>query len=224
MIKAITGSSVDDTHLGEIAAHLESGLDAVENAINAAGDPSLNADVETLDGNRDRTLVKFSGFMRGFRYHLDPQKADSAEFLYEIICRHDHGAKKRGYSEQSSVVNAMLKDFQTEKAQNAAKLCDGEIFIEKLRRDQENFENAIMNRVSSASETDTPRLSELIKPVRTDIDEILMYLGSRERFHPEMYAALVAEINAIIGEVLTAARAIKSRKDNTKETESQTVA
>jgi hypothetical protein len=74
--------------------HLQTGVNTMDNAMNSGTDLSLSADVRLLDDTRDETLKQFGGFLRGVMNHYIPEKASAATDIYNILSRHDFGAKK----------------------------------------------------------------------------------------------------------------------------------
>lgn len=219
-VECINGYTDDDPHLKELSEDLEQGVEMVESALNAGVDLSLSADVRQGDTDRDQTITQFTGFVRGLQNSLEAEIADAASVVYEIMERHDFGAKRSAYAEQSTVVNAMLKDFETEEAQKAFDICKVRPFYEKLKQQQITFENAVMARINAAGEDDQPNVTALLPRVRAGLIDITNHINSRERLHPEKYERLVAEMNAVVTQIISSVRARESRKE---ETASETV-
>lgn len=219
-VGCIAGYTDEDPHLKELSEDLDQGVEMLESTINAGVDLSLSADVQQGDADRDQTITQFTGFVRGLQNSLEPEVASAASVVYEIIERHDFGAKRKAYAEQSTAVNAMLKDFEAEEAQKAFDICKVRPFYEKLKQQQKAFEEAVMARVNAAGEDDGPNVTALLPRLRAGLIDITNHINSRERLHPEKYGRLVAEMNAVVTEIVSSVRARESRKE---ETASETV-
>lgn len=207
------GEYIDkDPHLKDLYQDLDQGTKDIEHAINSGTDLSLNADVKQRDKERDQTITRFSGYLRGLKNHHEIQIAEAAIELYGIMSRHEFGSREKSYAEQSTMGNAMLRDMQTDKAQKALEICDAKPFYDLLSEQQNAFEKAVMARVSAVAKGSQPTVTSLLPRVRAGLTDIAGYLNSRERLYPKEYERLIAQMNAMVTDIVSKIRARKSRK------------
>ncbi|MDG5816820.1 DUF6261 family protein [Chitinispirillales bacterium ANBcel5] len=201
----------DETHLNELMADLANSLNAIENYLYSKS-CTLRSQIKKMDKCRDMTLRDFGACVRGAKNHFDPIKAQSASYLYTMLSRHDLGAKRKGYDEQSTIIRSLLLELQTEKAKQALKECELFPFLEKIAADQDEFDRALLNYIENTANSENQTLSSLITPVLAGIKDLLWYINSRERLHPQTYRAVVAELNTVISEYRSKLQARMNRQ------------
>jgi hypothetical protein len=186
---------------------------AVRRAYGTEAAPGLAARARLADESRDESCVQLTGLLRGLQYHFDSEVADSAETVYSVLARHDLGARRSSYENQSMVTAALLDDLAKPEIKEAVDRCGVAPAIADLKEKEEAFRAIIMSRIEASSEADEPALRELVEPLRAAIFEILVMVESRERLNPEMYRDFVADLNGMITEIGSKVRARKSRRE-----------
>jgi hypothetical protein len=196
----------------ELLHELQEDVERCEDAFGALKGDDLPL-IQLCDNNRDEVLVKLCGYLRGLQHHFDSAIAQSATAIYTVLQNHDFGAKRAAYAEQTTVVNALLKDLQAENLQNHLSTCGVAPLIEELRLKQDAFETAILARIENSNTEASPAIRVLIEPLRSALDDLLSLVASRERLHPELYVNFIGNLNALITEIASTARSRNSRKE-----------
>ncbi|MFP4418798.1 MAG: DUF6261 family protein [Chitinispirillaceae bacterium] len=218
MMAVVRNALLTDPHQEEVVDVLEKDTDAAEEAIGETADSSLTKEVKEADAGRDLACTEFAGYLRGQEFHWDEEIVAAAEYLYNILRNHGFGGREQGYAAQSGIMNAMIKDLDTEAARAAIEKVNGQPLMEKVISSQKAFTDAVMKRIKEAGDVETPAISAVIKPVKEGISDLYNHLSSRERLHPEQYADVIRQVNQMISEVSAPVRARISRNAATPTT------
>jgi hypothetical protein len=201
-----------DTHHKELIGLLEVDTKKAEDAF-GKDDTSTEAEKKrTADALRDETCTQMAGFLRGIQCHHKSQIRDAANYLYDLMSRHDFGGRKKSYSEQTAILRAMISDLKSEQSQTALTTSDAMPFFEELCERQDAFEAVVLEQVNAAGDPDEPSVNSLIEPVRVGILETLNHIGSCQRLHQEQYTPLVNKINDIVSDIATRVHTRKNSK------------
>ena len=185
------------------------------------GEGTTNILTEPLakaDNERDSIYAKITKFLRGARFHFDDNKAKAASTLYRIFKNQGLGLAYDSYAVQSTKLNALFSDLETEDAKKAIEMLDLAGTFNGLKMAQENFAKLYTQKLEKEAEAkETGPVGELIQPVRQDLYYVLTMLEIMERVKPDAYTQVINNVNELVIEMGAKARARENRKEEEDE-------
>jgi hypothetical protein len=174
--------------------------------------PVADADLE-----RDEFHQNIVKYVRGAKFHPDKLVADAAKSIYSLLELHHTDLAREAYSVESHNLNALLLDF--EKPQYIAEATTFGLSgsVTQLREAQKKFEFVHLTKNKNETELTIEQIAAYVVPIREILLELLSALKTQLRRNPEQYTPVVNQVNGLINEAVSKARARQTRK----KTESQ---
>lgn len=179
----------------------------------------LTPEVHAADDLRDKRYKSFRSYLEHKSYSEDPEIAEQASFLFNILKKHGLGLWYGGLTEQSIKLKALFNDLEDDKAKNAILKTGASPALEMLKIGQDNFEKIYRKRASEASIKEDPKVRDSRKKLTGNLQALLLNLTVAEKLNEDSekktkVASLIGEVNKIISSTITIARARISRSVN----------
>jgi hypothetical protein len=154
----------------------------------------LTSDISEADDWRDSLGTGLIYTVRGATYHYAPAKREAAGRV-QIVVENYGNINRKSYDEQTAAINSMVKDLQTDYADDIATL-GLEKWVTELAAANKNFEDLMQKRY----ETEAEKPQYTMKTAREEVDEA--YRAITERIGAliivngeEAYAGFVNDLN-----------------------------
>ena len=156
------------------------------------------------DGIRDSVFRGFSDAVKSFRNHFDSEYRAATNTLWSVLLHYGNVAKKP-LDAETAAINDMLREFEQPAREEAIDKLGLEMWIEKLRNENEKFHQLTMDRFNEAFTKTTHRM----KTTRIETDKYYRAMVS----HLE-YQLLLGETNPVLNEcVIKWEAVVKHYKD-----------
>ena len=194
-------------------------LNAVQEVFGESAKNILTEPLAEADAERDALHGRISKFLRGARYHFDEAKAQAASNLYRLFKNHGLGLAYDSYAVQSTKLNALFSDLETEDTKKAIATLELDGTFNQLRQAEAKFNKLYMQKVEAEAEgKETGPVGELIQPLKQDLYYVLTMLEISEIVKPNEYKDVINNVNELIIEMGGKARARENRKEEEDET------
>lgn len=189
-------------------------VDALSSKVNKLADvynKEMGSDITELltetDANRDNALMGIKTVCEGYVYHRDKTISDAANQIVRSIIRHGKLVTRMNYQAETSVIDAILKDWSAEPELAAALENLGLLdWVAVLRAENEQFSATYQNRVDDKLKNLGLSFSELraesINAFKALTDSIFAHsIIKKQAEYSQLADALnliIADYNAII--------------------------
>jgi hypothetical protein len=204
--------------LNQLNTDIQSRVSALEERSGKKAQLILEETPSMADENRDSIYNQILQYVKGNRHSPRPGEAQAAERIYELLVQHNTGLANMSYDIESHHINALIVDLKKPEFQELIKTLSLENVVSDLETAQRKFEEVNSIKLEQNASFDLPQLQTLVSPIRSVLYEILVHLGTLERFNPEAYATIISETNELLTEVSSRVKARRTRKSTGQQT------
>ncbi len=172
------------------------------------------------DERRDSIYYQILQYIKGCRHSPRPDDSAAAEQIYDLLDQHDTKLTTLGYDIESHHINSLLLDLKKPQYLEPIKTLGLENLVSDLETAQRKFEDVNKQKLEQNASFDLPQVQTLVSPIRSVLNEILVLLGTMERFNPDTYTTIVNETNELLNEVGSKVKARRTRKNNAEQQKS----
>lgn len=130
---------------------------------------------------------------------------------------HNTGLSQEPYAIESHLLNALLLDLQKPQYTAAATTLKINVSVSKLQAAQSKFESVHLEKNKNDTELTIEQIAAYVVPIRDILLELLSALGTQLRRDPQKYTSVVNQVNGLIDEATSKARARQTRKKTESE-------
>jgi hypothetical protein len=178
----------------------------------------LSQPVAEADVERDDFHKKILLYVQGAQHHPDDQTiADAGKTVYALLELHNTGLARESYAVESHLLNALLLDFELPQYVAAIATLGISRSVANLRASQSKFESLQLAKNKNKTELTIEEINAYVTPIRDILLELLSSLRTELRRNPELYTPIVNQVNGLIDETISKARARVTRKKNEAE-------
>lgn len=189
----------------------------IRTAIGLSRGSPLTKNVIFADAKRDEIHRELLRYLRGMRSHPVKRKADAGVLLYTIFEQYGVRLAYESYASESTKIKALIERLDLEDAKEAALELEASETIGELARAQKEFDKAYLNLVNAkAKNSRTPKINELVNPLRRCLTRIINFMDIMESVEPEKWCKTVSRINEVSVELASKVRARLSRSGDTE--------
>lgn len=165
------------------------------------------------DSLRDRLFMGFRYYITAFTFHPDEKIANAAQFLENLVEKRGVTLYNLGYTEETSQLNGLLNDLKSPDAQAALVLIQDNYWVTTLTNAQQEFEALYQEKVETEAIQDLPKLTTSKNNVAHYLSRLLQYIDTNRELNPEKYQSVADKIDEVITDVMTIARARKTKQN-----------
>lgn len=99
---------------------LSSKLTALKEAYKKTQGSSITKELQVIDERRDRAIVGIRGVISNYAYHYVPSTVVAAERLLAVISKHGVSIARRGYNEETLIIESIIKEIENSSELTAA--------------------------------------------------------------------------------------------------------
>lgn len=166
------------------------------------------------DDSRDGAFVGLRDFVKAFVSSGSPEKAAAGELLVEIFRSRGWSIFSLGYSAETSQLNVLVNDLETPEAQAALTTIGATVWLDDLKTAQGEFETAYQEKVAAQAGEDYQPIRDGRRQVARYVAALLSYVDLQSDLNPVQFGPVVDKIDEVIVDVVTVARARRTRGGN----------
>ncbi len=153
-------------------------------------------------------------FVKAFVSSGSPEKAAAGELLVEIFRSRGWSIFSLGYSAETSQLNVLVNDLETPEAQAALTTIGATVWLDDLKTAQGEFETAYQEKVAAQAGEDYQPIRDGRRQVARYVAALLSYVDLQSDLNPVQFGPVVDKIDEVIVDVVTVARARRTRGGN----------
>ncbi len=212
----------DESIVQKLTTVVQADVEAVEQALGRERASSFTAQLAERDQERDDAFVALRDFAKASSSRGKSEVAKAGELIYRIFQRRGLTLYRLGYMQQSAALNLLFEDLSMPAAQNSLEVLQAVSWLDDLRTAHEAFEQTYSEKVSSEARQDYPLLRAARLRLGRHVETLLGCLEVLQRFVEQdgteaelaTLSQLTGKVNEIITEVMTVARARRTRESN----------
>ena len=190
--------------------------DDVKDMTGSLGKDRTSAFTEKLaemDAGRDSAFLALRDLAKASVNRSDAQVSAAAQVIINKIKNRGQTLYALGYSDETTALNMLFNDLDAPDVTAAIQTIGAESWYADLKNAQAAFENTYNDKVSSEAQEDYLRLREAFSKLGRHLSLMLDAAGLlQELGEPENIDAVIEQINEVITDVMTTARAHKTRQ------------
>lgn len=196
---------------------LQDTMGKLNNAYNKEKGSDVTQQLMQIDAMRDNDIVGIQTVCEGYEYHRDSTISEAAGLVNSSIDRHGKSIARLNYKAETTVLNAILKDWDEDAGLKAAlKTLNLAKWVADLKAENKKFSDTYQDRVDDQMESAGISFSELradgINAYKALCDTIFAFSIIEKQVD---YTQLIEAINLIIADY----KALLERRNSTKEAE-----
>ncbi len=215
-VSQIISKHSSDLFIGRQYGTLSDLIAEMDNAFQRTRGSSFTIKRSDLDTTRDTILVATRAALDAAiaQEFLDVTKADNATMVKTAMDKMPSNVISLGYNEESAHISAFLSACQ-EMGEVITK-AGVHPLIQALHETQAEFDKLSSEKIDSEGTEDKVRhIRHIRKDIHRRIDGLFGYIDLNGADLSEEFGETVSGINALISEVMTKAKADRTRSDNT---------
>lgn len=216
IVPLIAPLSQSDALLGALYPALQQRTNDLSAALGLMRTSKFTVLLFEADKNRDESFLGLRNYVTAFTFHKDRQLARAARELETLIQNRGISLQTFGYGEESSQLNGLLADLKNPAAQEAIATINAGYWAESLEQAQQEFEALYLQKVASEAVQDRPGVTASRRELTRQLTQIFQYLDTQAEINGEQYRPLVEKIDMVIVDVMTVARARKTKQEDDK--------
>lgn len=208
-------ADIDDPFIKINITLVRSDIQNVEAALNRTSDSEYTKLIFNKDKKRDDCFISFKDAIRPFLRKDNPEIVEAAEYLVKIIEKHGTTLYSLGYVEQTSVMKLLFTDLQTGKAKGAMQKLPGlQSWYDDMVQAEKDFEDTYVDKTEDTSDKSILPLKQSLPVLSRHLIALVENIKIINDNAPGSCDALIDQMNIIISEIMTTAKANKTRKAN----------
>jgi hypothetical protein len=165
------------------------------------------------DAERDAAFLALRDFAKANANRSDNRVSTAANVIINRIKKHGWTLYSLGYSDQTANLNLLFEDLDAPDAVSAMQVIGAEGWYADLKNAQAEFENTYKEKVSGEAQEDYLRLREAFTVLGRHLNVLLDTIGLlQELDETGNIDTVVQQINEVITDVMTTARARRTRQ------------
>lgn len=146
----------NDPFIGQVRQLMAESSQALSNAIGSSRSSDFTGRLLESDGQRDSAFIGLRDYAKAFANHRDPEKAGAGKKLVDLIQQRGWSLYRQGYMVETSQLNALIADLESESYTPAIQLVGAETWLTDLKETQNAFELLYQEKVDTESGEEYP--------------------------------------------------------------------
>ena len=212
-IQSIASEGLSDPFIDKVTTLLNKGIDQLKEALTAVRVNVLIERVAEADAIRDDSYIGFKDMVDAAKRRRSEEIQGAYQSIWPIIEKAGTLLYTEGYTQQSGKLKALFAEL--DKAENQAYLVTlgADSFYAELKQAEADFQQLYNDRLDEDGKKDYPTLAEARKATIPYLNVLIDAINVLETTAPGSYTLLITKMNAITSEVMSAARARKTRRE-----------
>ena len=213
-IDAIISEALSDQpFVTKISGVMKTDLDNLQESMGKDKSSVYTEKLAGKDAERDAAFLALRDFAKANANRSDNQVSSAANLIIGRIKKHGWTLYSMGYSDQTAALNLLFEDLDAPDAVSAMQVIGADSWYADLKNAQAEFENTYKEKVSSEAQEDYLRLREAFTVLGRHLNVLLDTIGLlQELCETENIDTVVEQINEVITDVMTTARARRTRQ------------
>lgn len=177
------------------------------------------AELAQLDARRDYLLRSFIANLRLYVASPDAELAQAAGVLWGVVEKYGRNIPSLPYRQETAAITNLLQDLEIEENADLAKKLFAEHWIASLRTANTQFEQTMLSRTDTASETTSEKSKMARVAVHAAFEKVCGMINALSVVKGESaYIRLIERINQLVSEAqdVLSRRAARSKKSAEK--------
>lgn len=177
------------------------------------------AELAQLDAQRDYLLRSFVSSLRLYVGSPDGEQSRTARVLLGLVEKYGKNIPSLPYRQETAAITNLLQDLEIEENAELVKKLYSEHWIASLRTANTQFEQTMLSRTDTASETTSERSKTARAAVQTAFEKLCEMINALAVVKGESgYIRLIDRINQLVSEAqdVLSRRAARSKKSAEK--------
>jgi len=217
MIKVVETEITDDGYITELLTPLKENNDELADYIGKDSSSEYTNLLSNQDEVRDNLYTGFRDYCISFCNNYDASKEEAGIYLNHIFHERGFSMQTYGYASQTSSMIVLFNDLDKPKASAAIATVDGTEWYNKLKEEQDKFEQLYKEKVDNESVKQTPQIKAVKKRLSNLLNALLTYVDQKSEFNSEKFNPVADKLDEIITDIVSIARARQTRKVNSSE-------
>ena len=210
----VTSDWNDDPFINKLVEKVKNENAILEQADNKTRSSEYTQLLKEKDNIRDFAFKAFREFVSSGLYRRTNNINKSAELIMEIIKKHGTQLYSSGYTIQSQKLNNLFSDLNEEKVKAAITKLKAEEYLNELKTAQTDFETMYKTKTTEEGQENIPQIREAKSKVGRYVNILLENVRVNEEMEPAKYKAMAERLDEIVKDVMSTARARKTRQEN----------
>ncbi|MFW6255092.1 MAG: DUF6261 family protein [Chitinivibrionales bacterium] len=210
----------DNPVIGEQLAKLEQAIQRLTKAFQMAAASHYTELLAKMDRSRDAAFQSLTAFLDGLasvKVEFDLQAP--AQRLLDIITKYGRGLYRLGYSQQSAITQTMIDELSQPENMALLEQTGAVQFFNMVVNTQNEFEDLYQNKLSDEGVKNYPDARESAADIIYRLCILLSNVDAMAHDEPQTHKGVAGEINAVISNIMTPARARETRSQNAGESQ-----
>jgi len=217
--RVIVEEKLSDPFVDKVTALLNKGVNQLKESLTAVRVNALIDSVAAADAVRDDSYIGFREVVDAAKRRRNDKVQKAHEVIWPIIKKAGTMLYSEGYTQQSGKLKALFKELDKAKNQSYLAALNADGYYAELKQAEASFQKLYDQRLNEEGKKDYPTLSEAKKATIPYMNILLDAINILEVTAPGTHTALIGKMNAITTEVMSTARARKTRKEGEGETD-----
>ena len=178
------------------------------------------AELARLDAQRDYILRSFIANLKLYVASPDAEQAQTADILLALVDKYGRNIPAMPYRQETAAITNLLQDMDIKEHADLLKKLFAEHWVTSLRTANTQFEQTMLSRTDTASES-SPETSKMVRAtVQTAFEKLCEMINALAVVQGETaYSRLIDRINQLVSESqdVVARRLGRSKKTATEE-------
>lgn len=210
----VGGHIADYPFLGELKGLLETDIVNLGAALNRDRTSEFTALIGQGDSQRDSTFIAFRDYIKACSSRRVLEVAAAGEYLTNIVKKHGWTLYARTYTEETAALKALFAELDGAEAATAMQTLNAAPWYDDLKAAQAAFEETYNNKITAEAQADYPLLRETRSSIIRHLTALLDFIRVLGEVNASgAYATMVEQLNEIINDVMTVARARRTREE-----------
>ncbi len=209
----VGGHIADYPFLGELTGLLKTDIGNLGAALNRDRTSKFTVLIEQSDNQRDSSFIALRDYLKACSSRSVLELATAGEYLTAIVKKHGWTLYARTYTEETAALKALLTELDGTEATTAIQTLNAAPWYDDLKAAQAAFEETYNNKITAEAQADYPLLRETRSKIIRHLTALLDFIRVLGEVNTsDTYTAMVEQLNEIINDVMTVARARRTRE------------
>lgn len=207
-----------EKYLAELVLNIDTGTDQLGSALGIEKGSAYTELQLKADSERDLQYVITRNYIEALASHPDESISQAAQFLDKLFEARNKSLHNLSYAAETSQLNNLLKDLETEEAKKAIEIINAGIWVELLKQKQHAFEKVYLEKITTESNKELPLVTESKHNLIKYLSAALSYISMNAELNPAVFSPIAVKLDELIVDQMTIARTRQTKKKQPEST------
>jgi len=204
----------DNEYIKELCELLIEGNNNLRKGLGRTFNSEFTSVLLHYDELRVNAFIGMRDYIHACCNNGDEIKEKAASYLSSILEAVGNTLYSLPYSEESTKLDLLFEKFDASAAREAIATINATDWLERLKTRQADFEKVYHSKVETEAGIDFPLLKTSKNTIKFYLKGLLNYIETNSKKDTARFSSLEDQINEIITDIVTLARARGTRKEN----------